>query len=116
MSGALVANVVRFAEVLRGAGLDVHAGRIADVVTAIERVGVRKRSDVRAAVRCLLVHRREDVPLFDEAFDRFWRARARHDQSGLPLFSLGERPRVTAAPKAGTPLQFESGAEQSRSQ
>ena len=112
---ALVANVLRFAEVLRGAGLDVHAGRMSDVVTAMERVGVRRRSDVRATLRCLLVHRREDIALFDDAFDRFWRARARQDGEGLPLFSLGERPRVAAAPRAGTPVGFEAGAADSAS-
>ena len=115
MPEALVANVLRFAEVLRGAGLDVHAGRMSDVVTAMERVGVRRRGDVRAALRCLLVHRREDIALFDDAFDRFWRARARLDGEGLPLFSLGERPRVAAAPRAGTPVGFEAGAADSAS-
>ena len=110
MPEALVANVLRFAEVLRGAGLDVHAGRMSDVVTALERVGVRRRGDVRAAMRSLLVHRRDDIPLFDDAFERFWRAPSRHDPDGLALFSLGERPRVAAAPREGTPVQFESGA------
>lgn len=107
MAAALTANVLRFAELLRGAGLDVHAGRISDVVAAIECVGVRRRSDVRAAARCLLVHRRDDMALFDEAFDRFWRAPSRHDPDGLALFSLGERPRVAASPRGGTPVQFE---------
>lgn len=108
MAAALTANVLRFAELLRGAGLDVHAGRISDVVAAIECVGVRRRGDVRAAARCLLVHRRDDMALFDEAFDRFWRPRSRHDPDGLALFSLGERPRVAASPRGGTPVHFES--------
>jgi uncharacterized protein with von Willebrand factor type A (vWA) domain len=112
---ALVANVLRFAEVLRGAGLDVHAGRVSDVVAAIERVGVRRRRDVRAAMRCLFVHRREDIPLFDDAFERFWRARSRTDPGALPLASLGERPRVTAAPRGGTPVEFEADAGEGRS-
>ena len=110
MPEALVANVLRFAEVLRGTGLNVHAGRMSDVVAAMERVGIRQRSDVRATLRCLLVHRREDIPLFDDAFDRFWRAPARGGREGLPLLSLGERPRVVASPSGGTQLQFESGA------
>lgn len=109
MAGALVANIVRFIETLRAAGLHVHAGRTADVATAIERVGVRRRQDVRAAVRCLLVHRQEDIAPFDDLFDRFWRARSRRDAGRLPLLSLGERPRVAATPPQGTPVQFEEG-------
>lgn len=105
-----VANVLRFAEVLRGMGLDVHAGRMSDVVTAIERVGVRRRGDVRATMRSLLVHRRDDIALFDQAFERFWRAPSVGDRDGLPLLSLGERPRVAATPRQGTQVQFEPGA------
>jgi uncharacterized protein len=107
MAGALVANIVRFIETLRAAGLHVHAGRTADVAAAIERVGVGRRHDVRAAVRCLLVHRHEDIGPFDDLFDRFWRARSRRDAGRLPLVSLGERPRVAATPAQGTPVQFE---------
>jgi len=106
---ALVGNVLRFAEVLRGAGLTVHAGRMSDVVTAIERVGIRRRGDVRSAMRSLLVHRREDIPLFDEAFDRFWRARS-ESRGGLPLASLGERPRVTVSSRERANVHFESEA------
>jgi len=110
VADALVGNVLRFAELLRLAGLDVHAGRMSDVLTAVEGVGVRRRGDVRAAMRSLLVHRRDDIPLFDEAFERFWRATSRRDPDGLALFSLGERPRVAATARGGTPVQFESEA------
>jgi uncharacterized protein len=109
MAGALVANIVRFIDTARAAGLHVHAGRTADVATAIERVGVGERRDVRAAVRCLLVHRHEDIAPFDDLFDRFWRARPGRDAGGLPLVPLGQPPRVAAAPQRGTPVQFEQG-------
>jgi uncharacterized protein with von Willebrand factor type A (vWA) domain len=61
---------------------------------------------MRAALRCLLVHRHEDLARFDEAFDLFFRARA-ESSGGLPLFSLGERPRVVANPVAGTAVTIE---------
>src|SRR3954464_2763164 len=104
---SLVNNVIRFTGLLRDAGVHVHGGRVSDVVSAVERLGVSRRADVKAAMRSLLIHRREDIRLFDEAFDRFWRAR-RTLQEGLPLVSLGERPRVVASPKTGTAVTFDS--------
>jgi uncharacterized protein with von Willebrand factor type A (vWA) domain len=55
----------------------------------------------------LLVYRHEDLAFFDDAFDRFWRARGRGGDA-LPLFSLGERPRIVSTPTAGTQVQFDS--------
>ncbi len=105
----LVANLLRFTELLRRGGLAVHGGRMPDVIVAVERVGVRRKADVRAALRCLLIHRREDIAFFDEAFDRFWRARAAGG-SGLRLTSLGERPRIKSAPTSGTRVELDSEA------
>ena len=72
---ALLDNVLRFAAFLRDAGVSINAGRMPDVVTAVESIGVRRRGDVRAAMRSLLIHRHEDIQRFDAAFDQFWRAR-----------------------------------------
>ncbi|MBI2188521.1 MAG: VWA domain-containing protein [Acidobacteria bacterium] len=105
-AGALAVNILRFGRVLRAAGLDVHHGRMLDALLAIERLGVRSRTDVRAALRCLLMHRHEDLARFDHAFDLFFRARA-GSSGGLPLFSLGERPRVVARPVAATASTIE---------
>src|SRR6185437_11062354 len=71
-------------------------GRVIDAVAALEWVTIAQRDDVRAALKTLFVHRREDLSRFDEAFDVFWRDRA-GPAPGLPLFSLGERPRVVTA-------------------
>jgi hypothetical protein len=106
MAAALIHNLLRFGHVLRRGGLDVHPGRMRDAVVALERVGLRRREDVRATLRCLLVHRREDIPFFDDAFDRFWTARGEAGE-GLPLFSLGERPRVVTTPGAEARVEFE---------
>lgn len=92
---ALVSNLLLFAHLLRRCGLDVHTGRALDAVSALEWVGLRSRVDVRATLRALLVHRHEDLARFDEAFDLFWRVPREHS-GGLPLFSLGERARVSA--------------------
>jgi uncharacterized protein with von Willebrand factor type A (vWA) domain len=58
-------------------------------------------------MRSLLIYRREDIRLFDEAFNRFWRARSTTGEGPL-LLSLGERPRVVASPSAGTSVTFEA--------
>ena len=82
------------------AGLEVHHGRLIDAIRSLDWIGVRRRDDVRAALRALLVHRHDDLARFDALFDLFFRS---HDVSstGLPLFSLGERPRVVARPVTG---------------
>ncbi len=102
----LAENVFLFGRVLRAAGVDIHHGRLLDAVRALEWVGIESREDVAAALRSLLVHRQEDISRFDEAFRLFFRAH-RAPQAGLPLFSLGERPRVVATPAPGQSVQVE---------
>ena len=44
-----------------------------DLVSALDHIEIGKKSDFFFAARTLLVHEREDLPLFDEAFELFWR-------------------------------------------
>ena len=68
----LLRNLVLFGRVLRGLGLDVNPGRMMDLVQALSYVEVGLRSDFYHAARSLLVHQRDDIPLFDQAFEMFW--------------------------------------------
>ena len=108
---AFVINLLLFGRVLRAAGVHVHRGRMADAIAALDWVGIGRREDVKATLRTLLVHRHEDLPVFDEAFDLFFRA---HGEAvlDLPLFSLGERARVVTTRKAGAPrhVDLDDGA------
>ena len=63
---------VTFARVLRGASLRVPIGSVLMFVEALGRVGISRRDTVYWAARSTLVHRPEDLPVFDRAFAVFW--------------------------------------------
>ncbi len=72
-SGNLFHNLLLFGRMLRGLGMDVDPGRMIELVQALELIDIRKRSDFYHTLRCLLVHRRDEIPIFDLAFELFWR-------------------------------------------
>ena len=79
-----------------------------------------RRVDVWSALRTLLVHRKDDLPLFDEAFEVFWRQR-KDRMSSLDLRSMGEQRRYRRV-EAGPPPPgrsddgSETGAQDSEEQ
>jgi uncharacterized protein with von Willebrand factor type A (vWA) domain len=73
----LLDNLLAFGRVLRREGIDVHPGRVLDVVDALGHVNLGARDEVYHACRTLLVHRREQLVVFDRVFEAFWR-RDRH--------------------------------------
>ena len=72
----LLANVARFGRLLRRAGIGADSGQTATFLQALALLGFDRRADVRAAGRAIFVRRREDVRLYEAAFDLFWRRRA----------------------------------------
>ena len=62
-----------FARILRGAGIDVPVGRAVTFAEALTLVGVERSEAVYWAGRTTLLGRPEDVPVYDRAFDAFWR-------------------------------------------
>lgn len=104
MSGALLRNLLLFGRVLRSLGLDVNAGRMLDLVASLPLISIGRRSDFYFAARALLVHRREDIAPFDEAFEFFWRMRGR-ELTSLDLRALGERRRYRRPKVVPPPLQ-----------
>ncbi|HSP35902.1 MAG TPA: VWA domain-containing protein [Thermoanaerobaculia bacterium] len=107
MSGALLRNLLLFGRVLRSLGLDVNAGRMLDLVAALPLISIGRRSDFYYAARGLLVHRREDIAAFDEAFEFFWRSRGR-ELTSLDVRALGERRRYRRPQVVPPPLREQS--------
>lgn len=69
----LAANVVHFTRALRRAGIAVGPDRALAALQAIDAVGVARRDDVHAALSAVMLDRHEQQPVFDAAFDAFWR-------------------------------------------
>ncbi|MCA9581895.1 MAG: hypothetical protein KC416_08870, partial [Myxococcales bacterium] len=59
-------------EVLRRSGVAVGPGQIIDAHRAVLALGLDRRADVKAALRCTLARDRASVPLFDRVFDAFF--------------------------------------------
>lgn len=100
--GHILHNLMLFGETLRRLGLDFGSGNMLDLVRATETIPIGRRQDFRAAARCLLVHRKQDFPLFDDAFQVFWR-RPAHGISTRDLRSMGEERRYRN-PQVGPPV------------
>jgi len=71
--GRIAGNLMRFARVLRRAGLPVGPGRMLEAVAAVEAVGLGRREDFYWALHAVFVNRRDQRELFDQAFHIFWR-------------------------------------------
>jgi hypothetical protein len=73
--GNLLRNIVLFGRLLRALGIGVMPTQVADLIDGLRHVDMRRRDDVKAAARAVLINRREHLAVFDLAFDLFWQAR-----------------------------------------
>ena len=71
--GLLAVNVMHFARVLRGAGMPIGPAAIVDALRALAVIDITRREDFRACLQAVLVRRREDLGLFEQAFRLFFR-------------------------------------------
>ena len=109
MSGNFLHNLLLFGRVLRKLGLDVNPGRMMDLVSALDHIEIGRKQDFYHAARTLLVHEREDLPLFDEAFEFFWRKPT--ESWDLPEWPGLTRRRRSSGPVVTPPPLKEAGAE-----
>lgn len=66
-------NVVHFVRLLRAAGFSCGVPETREALRAVEQIGVRSRADFHDALACVLVNRQQEMEIFDQAFDLFWR-------------------------------------------
>jgi len=69
----LPANVVHFVRLLRAAGFACGVSETREALEAIEQVGLRSRADFHDALASVLVTRQQEMEIFDQAFDLYWR-------------------------------------------
>ena len=118
MSGQFLHNLLLFGRVLRKLGLDITPGRMMDLVNALDHIEIGRKSDFYYSARALLVHDREDLPLFDQAFELFWRKPSESwdvEWQGLTQRRRRTRPIVTPPPlDSATPATNDSASAPSQ--
>jgi uncharacterized protein with von Willebrand factor type A (vWA) domain len=101
IGGRLPENILYFARTLRDAGLKLGPSSVVDAVRAVEAAGLGDRDDLYWTLHCVFVTRKEDHPVFDEAFKLYWRSRDLVEKM-IAMFSPVANPSEPAAkPKAG---------------
>jgi uncharacterized protein with von Willebrand factor type A (vWA) domain len=106
-TGNLLHNLILFGRLLRALGMDVNPGRMVDLVRALDHVQIGHKADFYFTARSLLVHEHDDLPLFDQAFDLFWR-KPSGEGVWLDLYNLRDTeppPPLLAAPSSETRAQ-----------
>ncbi len=71
--GALSANIEGFGRLLRRAGLPVGPNETLAAMEALTHVPLDDRRQAHAALRAVMVRRREHFEVFDQAFLLYWR-------------------------------------------
>ncbi len=71
--GALAGNLLAFGRLLRRAGLPVGPAELLAATEALQLVDIGDRRQVHAALRGVMIHRRDQFDVFDQAFLLFWR-------------------------------------------
>ena len=98
--GAIADNIVHFARTLRRAGFPLGSGQIVEALRAVETTGLTRRDDVRSALFATLVTQPGQRPLFDQAFEAFWRDPELFNKA---LASLLPQAPMPARERASTP-------------
>jgi uncharacterized protein with von Willebrand factor type A (vWA) domain len=68
----LLPRLGAFARLLHDAGVEAGPRRLTDATRALGYVDLAQQADFRAALRSVFVGRKEDIPIFEAAFDIFW--------------------------------------------
>lgn len=97
-SGRLVENILHFARTLRAAGLPVGPGKVLQAIRAVEVAGIQRREDFYWALHAVLVNRRDQREIFDQAFHVFWR-NPKILEKMMSLLLPDVRPNATGSPE-----------------
>ena len=117
--GRLADNIVYFARALRKAGMRVGPASVKDAIEAVLVAGIGSRDDFYWTLHSVLVKRREDHLVFDEAFKLFWKSRELIEKM-LAMFSpvapdKRQKQKPRAAEYAGRPTPCSKAIARTRS-
>ena len=102
---------VTFGRLLRRAGLATGPDRVVEFTRALEELDPTRREDVYWAGRVTLCSRREDLELYDKAFEAFWEGRKKSRAPRGPKLRLSTPPIDSVQPPKKSVEKNEKGEE-----
>ncbi|MBI4488435.1 MAG: hypothetical protein HY694_05075, partial [Deltaproteobacteria bacterium] len=72
----ILANLLAFGRILNQVGIKVSLSQVIDASRSLEFVDIARRADFQAVLRSNLVYERDEIPLFERAFDCFWQVQS----------------------------------------
>ncbi|HZB81484.1 MAG TPA: VWA domain-containing protein [Rubrobacteraceae bacterium] len=102
---------VTFGRLLRRAGLATGPDRVVEFTRALEELDPTRREDVYWAGRVTLCSRREDLELYDKAFEAFWEGRKKPRTPRGPKLRLSSPPIDSVQPPKKSVEKNEKGEE-----
>jgi len=95
--GGLPENLTAFCALLRVEyGFRIGAAELIDALRALDVVGLSNERAVRSGLRTVLAGTRDDVAVFDAAFDRFFLSAPKHVQDRAFMLQRDAEPRASA--------------------
>lgn len=73
-SSTLLRNLVIFGRFLRRTGIRVTSSQLVEVAVSLGLIDIGRKEDVRNVMRSILIHRHDDIEVFERAFELFWSA------------------------------------------
>src|SRR5690349_14279005 len=108
---ALLSSVLAFGRELKRDGLTADLAAVLDFCRALTLVDIGDREEVKAAGEALFVRRREELDPYQQAFDRFWRRRARPVPPDLEIVDDREPADGEESRKPGESVAAEADGE-----
>ena len=102
---------VAFGRLLRWAGLAAGTDRVVEFTRALEELDPTRREDVYWAGRVTFCSRREDLELYDKAFEAFWEGKEKPQTLRGPKLRLSSPPIDSVQPPKKSVEKNEKGEE-----
>ena len=93
-------NLTAFARALKELGVKVSLSQVLDAARSADLVDLGAKEDFRALLRSNLISAKEDFPIFDMAFDCFWREQA-YERVPMETLDIQGTPTESQASEGG---------------
>ena len=93
-------NMMAFGRALKQLGVKVSLSQVLDTSRAVDLVDLAERGDFRALLRANLILQKEDFPVFDLLFDRFWSEQS-YERMPMETMDIEGTPTESQAPEGG---------------